>query len=129
MRDGLLLWHRACVGSPNTAPLTQADIERALSGSAAWQLRDHALEAAYGAATAAEALEFVAAIGRAAEAANHHPDVNWRYTKVFVRATTHSAGHRVTAKDIELAAVIDGLAQKAGLHVLPASPAGSPGHQ
>ncbi|MGV3662129.1 MAG: 4a-hydroxytetrahydrobiopterin dehydratase [Prosthecobacter sp.] len=49
-----------------------------------------------------DGIEFVKALGTAAEAMNHHPDmlVGWR--KVTVRLSTHSAGG-LTALDVELA--------------------------
>ena len=50
-----------------------------------------------------EALAFVLEIGRVAEAANHHPDIDIRYNTVHLSLSTHSAGHTVTAKDFALA--------------------------
>ena len=44
--------------------------------------------------TSAAALELIAAVGRIAEEQNHHPDVDWRYNRVFVRYTSHDAGER-----------------------------------
>ena len=45
----------------------------------------------------------------AADAADHHPDIDIRYTTVTMKLSTHSAGG-ITRKDLELAAAIDGLA-------------------
>jgi 4a-hydroxytetrahydrobiopterin dehydratase len=44
-----------------------------------------------------------------AEAANHHPDVDLRYSKVVCTLTTHSAGG-ITQKDLDLAGAIDRVA-------------------
>ncbi|MDL9981349.1 4a-hydroxytetrahydrobiopterin dehydratase [Microbacterium sp. ASV49] len=55
-----------------------------------------------------------AAIAALAEAANHHPDVDIRYSKVDVRLFTHSAGG-LTEKDAALAAQISQAARE--LHV------------
>ncbi|HXY27543.1 MAG TPA: 4a-hydroxytetrahydrobiopterin dehydratase [Acidimicrobiales bacterium] len=54
------------------------------------------------------ALEFVNAVGAAAEAANHHPDIDIRWNKVRLTLTTHDAGG-LTLLDLALAAAIDRL--------------------
>ena len=56
----------------------------------------------------AAALTFVNAVGAAAEAANHHPDIDIRWNKVHLVLSTHSAGG-LTVLDIALAAAIDRL--------------------
>jgi len=50
----------------------------------------------------ATGLELVDAIGALAEEANHHPDVDLRYTRVDVALTSHDAGG-LTARDVDLA--------------------------
>jgi 4a-hydroxytetrahydrobiopterin dehydratase len=62
----------------------------------------------------ATGLALVDRIGAAAEAANHHPDVDLRYTAVEVRLTSHDAGG-VTERDLDLARTISALAADAGL--------------
>jgi 4a-hydroxytetrahydrobiopterin dehydratase len=59
----------------------------------------------------AGALAFVDAVGELAEAADHHPDIDIRWNTVTLRLTTHSAGG-LTAKDLSLAAEIDGLLEE-----------------
>jgi 4a-hydroxytetrahydrobiopterin dehydratase len=56
----------------------------------------------------AAALIFVNAVGAAAEAANHHPDIDIRWNKVRLVLSTHSAGG-LTVLDLALAAAIDRL--------------------
>src|SRR5271154_5232631 len=56
-----------------------------------------------------EALALVLEIARLAEAANHHPDIDIRYRTVHLSLSTHSAGNKVTAKDIALAEKINDL--------------------
>lgn len=56
----------------------------------------------------AAALAFVNAVGAAAEAANHHPDIDIRWNKVHLVLATHSAGG-ITVLDVALAAAIDRL--------------------
>lgn len=57
-----------------------------------------------------EAIAFVVRAGFAAEKANHHPDLDIRYSKVRVVLSTHSEGG-VTEKDVELAGALETLAQ------------------
>ncbi len=56
----------------------------------------------------AAALTFVNAVGAAAEAANHHPDIDIRWNKVTLVLTTHSSGG-LTVLDLALASAIDSL--------------------
>jgi 4a-hydroxytetrahydrobiopterin dehydratase len=54
----------------------------------------------------AAALAFVNLVGAAAEAADHHPDIDIRWNKVTLRLTTHDSGG-LTVLDLALAAAID----------------------
>jgi 4a-hydroxytetrahydrobiopterin dehydratase len=57
----------------------------------------------------AAAVDFIVRIARAAEAADHHPDLRLtRYRRLDVALTTHSAGG-VTDRDRRLAARIESL--------------------
>lgn len=56
----------------------------------------------------AAALEFVNAVGEAAEAANHHPDIDIRWNTVRLALTTHDSGG-LTVLDLALAGAIDRL--------------------
>jgi 4a-hydroxytetrahydrobiopterin dehydratase len=56
----------------------------------------------------AAALEFVNAVGAAAEAANHHPDIDIRWNRVRLALTTHDSGG-LTLLDLALAGAIDRL--------------------
>jgi len=55
------------------------------------------------------AMEFVNKVARAAEKAQHHPDIDIRWNKVTLALSTHSEGG-LTQKDFDLAKKIDGLA-------------------
>ena len=55
-----------------------------------------------------DSVAFVVRLSYEAEAANHHPDLDIRWNRVLVRLSTHSEGG-ITAKDLDLAAVIEGL--------------------
>jgi 4a-hydroxytetrahydrobiopterin dehydratase len=56
----------------------------------------------------AAALDFVHAVGAAAEAANHHPDIDIRWNTVRLALSTHDSGG-LTLLDLALAAAIDRL--------------------
>jgi 4a-hydroxytetrahydrobiopterin dehydratase len=62
----------------------------------------------------ATGLALVNAIGAAAEAADHHPDLDLRYTWVDVRLSSHDV-RAVTGRDLRLAATISELAAAAGV--------------
>ena len=56
------------------------------------------------------AIALVNAVADAAEAANHHPDIEVRrYRRVTFTLTTHAAG-AITQRDLDLAGQIDALA-------------------
>lgn len=57
----------------------------------------------------AEALAYVNEVGRIAEQAGHHPDLEIRWNTVTLRLSTHSLGG-ITDADLDLARQIDALA-------------------
>lgn len=59
-------------------------------------------------------LELVAAIGAAAEKADHHPDLDLRFTYLDVTLSSHDVG-RVTGRDLRMAATVSELAEAAGV--------------
>lgn len=58
-----------------------------------------------------QAFAFMTEVALLAEARNHHPEWSNVYNKVSIVLTTHDAGG-VTARDMELAALIDQAAQR-----------------
>jgi 4a-hydroxytetrahydrobiopterin dehydratase len=79
-----------------------------------WRVLLRRLEATFRAGSFPAASALVAQIAEAAEAADHHPDVDLRYPdRVRVAVTTHDAGG-LTALDRELATTISELARAAG---------------
>ena len=67
-----------------------------------WQEVDNALVREFEFASFPQAIEFVDRLAKAAESANHHPDIDIRHRRVTVRWTTHSEDG-ITAKDREMA--------------------------
>jgi 4a-hydroxytetrahydrobiopterin dehydratase len=66
-----------------------------------WDEQDGALVRIFEFESFPAAIAFVDRVAKAAEAANHHPDIDIRYRKVTVRWTTHSAGG-ITENDREM---------------------------
>jgi 4a-hydroxytetrahydrobiopterin dehydratase len=67
-----------------------------------WQEVDGALEREFRFADFAEALAFVNRVGEAAEAANHHPDIEIHWNRVKLRWWTHVT-NEITERDREMA--------------------------
>lgn len=63
-------------------------------------------------------LDLVAAIGAAAQQANHHPDLDLRYGWVGVRLSSHDVGG-LSARDVDLARTISTLAAERGCVAQP----------
>jgi 4a-hydroxytetrahydrobiopterin dehydratase len=101
-------------------PLPPERIDEALTGMPGWRFSDGALVTVFKTPTAAAALELIAAVGHLAEEQNHHPDLDWRYNRVFIRYTSHDAGGQVTARDIAAAAGASDAAAAAGAVAEPA---------
>ena len=80
---------------------------------AGWTQAGNALTRTIARADFVEALALVLEIGKLAEAANHHPDIDIRYRTVHLSLSTHDAGHTVTAKDFALAQRINDLNEDA----------------
>ncbi len=78
-------------------------IRAALAELPDWRYRLGGLVSVYKAPSSAAALELVAAVGRLAEEQNHHPDLDWRYNRVFLRYCSHDAGDQVTPRDVAAA--------------------------
>ena len=89
--------------------LTAQDAASRLTTLPGWQIKEGELTRTFSFKDFLSALAFVNHVGEQAEKAGHHPDIDIRYNKVRLGLVTHDAGG-LTAKDFELAAVIDKLA-------------------
>jgi 4a-hydroxytetrahydrobiopterin dehydratase len=74
-----------------------------------WAIVDGALERTFEHPTFAEAIAFVNRVAKAADEANHHPDIAIHYRNVTLRYWTHTA-NAITESDIAEAARIGTLA-------------------
>ena len=88
--------------------LAPDDLKTQLESLPGWRLEGHALVRDVERADFAAGLALVVAVAEEAEAMNHHPDVDLRYTSVRFALWTHVAGG-VTQYDVELAHRIDAL--------------------
>jgi 4a-hydroxytetrahydrobiopterin dehydratase len=87
--------------------LDEAAVDAGLEGSP-WQREGNEIVRVVQLADFAAALAFVNEVGRFAERANHHPDIDIRWNTVTLRLSTHSEGG-ITESDLSLAAEIDAL--------------------
>jgi 4a-hydroxytetrahydrobiopterin dehydratase len=93
-----------------------------LEDLADWRFVLGAILADFRAGSFAAAAAFVSAVAAAADAADHHPDIDVRYPdRVRVALTTHAAS-RVTTRDVDLARTISTIAAQAGATSEPAAP-------
>ena len=89
------------------ATLPQDEIDSALAGDLSdWHQEGDAITREVQAPTFLEGITLVQRVAEAAEALDHHPDIDVRYTTLTFTLSTHSEGG-ITAKDRDLAASID----------------------
>lgn len=89
--------------------LTPATIRESLKTVPAWKKKGASIHRTFKFTDFPGALRYVNAVGRLAEKAWHHPDIDIRWNKVTLALTTHDAGG-LTDKDFSLAAQFDRLA-------------------
>ena len=95
------------------ATLTSEQVRAKLGGLQGWQLADKAITRTFKFTDFAEAIAYVVRLGFAAEAADHHPDIDIRYKRVTLAYSTHSEGG-LTEKDFAGAQTATRLAGPAG---------------
>ena len=86
--------------------LSDLEIQRALGTLPGWGRRGDTLVKTFTLRTFAEVITLFNRVAEEAERANHHPDIDIRYTKVVFTLSTHDAGG-ITQKDLDLASAID----------------------
>lgn len=91
--------------------LDQRQIHAALADHPHWESRDNALVRPVNAPDFMSGIRLVDEVAVVAEEANHHPDVDIRYTTVTFRLTTHSEGG-VTSNDVDMAGRIDEVVER-----------------
>jgi 4a-hydroxytetrahydrobiopterin dehydratase len=90
------------------ATMSDTEVKDALADLPNWELSGSEIVKEYKFADFAAAMAFVNQVAEAAEAANHHPDIDIRWNKITLTLATHSAGG-LTDKDFALAQAIESL--------------------
>lgn len=91
------------------ATLNDADIQTELATLDGWSQADKSIRKEFTFQDFPEAVLFVSALVPAAEAADHHPDIEIHYKRVVLTYSTHSEGG-LTARDFEGARAADDVA-------------------
>ena len=86
--------------------LSDIAIQRELGSLPGWSRRGDLLTRTYAFRNFVDAIAFVNRVADHAEAANHHPDIDIRYSRVTLSLSTHDAGG-ITQNDLDLAKSID----------------------
>lgn len=96
-----------------TERLSDIAIQRELGNLPGWSRRGDVITKTFQFRNFLAGINFVSAIAKLAENADHHPDIDIRYTKIVITLSTHSAGG-ITQKDLSLAKEIDNAQEKSG---------------
>lgn len=86
--------------------LSDIAIQRELGNLTGWSRRGDVLTRTYQFRNFLDSISFVNRVAELAEKANHHPDIDIRYSKVTLSLSSHDAGG-ITQKDIDLAKAVD----------------------
>ncbi len=100
-----------------TPALASEEVDAFLAGAGAWSRVQDRLVREFRFASFADAIRFMQAAAITINRLDHHPEWTNVYDRVSVRLTTHDAGDRITAKDLDLARLLDRTA--AGFTVRP----------
>lgn len=88
--------------------LTPEALKQFLTEHPQWKHEGGMIRRTYEAPSFLEGIEFVSRVAKAAEAADHHPDIDIRWRKVTLALVTHDAGG-LTWRDTKVAAEADTL--------------------
>jgi len=91
--------------------LSDIAIQRGLGNLPGWSRRGDVITKTYQFADFMKGIDFVVAVAKAADAADHHPDIDIRYTKITCSLSTHSEGG-ITEKDLAMAGAIEAIKGK-----------------
>lgn len=85
-------------------------MQAGIAGLEGWSHADDRLERTFEFGGFREAVSFLVRVAFEAEALDHHPEINNVYSTVRIGLTTHDAGNKVSAMDLELARRINHIA-------------------
>lgn len=98
--------------------LTDEEIERQLGDLPGWRRDGDTMRASFEAPDFLTGIAVVQEVAAAAEAMDHHPDIDVRWRTVTFALSTHSAGG-LTQLDVELAHQISQEASRRGARATP----------
>jgi len=87
------------------ALLTETQMRERLARLPGWERRGDEIRRTWSFADFESSMAFVNKVAALAQAADHHPDIDIRYSKVTLALSTHDAGG-LTARDFDLAEAI-----------------------
>jgi 4a-hydroxytetrahydrobiopterin dehydratase len=87
------------------ALLSETEIRDRLARLPGWERRGNEIRRTWTFADFESSMAFVNRVAALAQAADHHPDIDIRYSKVTLALSTHDAGG-LTARDFDLAEAI-----------------------
>jgi len=82
--------------------LSDSEVKTRLSRLSGWERQGNEIRRTFAFADFAGSMEFVNRVAGLAEAADHHPDIDIRYSKVTLALSSHDAGG-LTERDFDLA--------------------------
>ena len=91
--------------------LSDISIQRELGTLPGWSRKGDVITKTFQFRDFLTGIAFVSAVAKAADAADHHPDIDIRYTKIICTLSTHSAGG-ITQKDLDMARKIESAHEK-----------------
>jgi 4a-hydroxytetrahydrobiopterin dehydratase len=83
-------------------PLSDVEIAQRLADLPGWERDGKQIRRTFGFDDFNGSMAFVNRVAQLAEAADHHPDIDIRYSKVTLTLSTHDAGG-LTGRDFDLA--------------------------
>jgi 4a-hydroxytetrahydrobiopterin dehydratase len=83
-------------------PLSDNEIAARLQGLPGWERRESSIQRTFSFDDFKGSMAFANRVAELAEAADHHPDIDIRYSKVTLTLSTHDAGG-LTERDFALA--------------------------
>ena len=94
--------------------LSESEIREAIQELSGWVDQDGRLTKTFTHSSFPEAIVFVNAVAHIAELANHHPDIDVRYSNITLSLVTHDEGG-ITPRDVAVARQVEAIRRKAGV--------------
>ena len=91
------------------AALSESEINSELQKVPGWSFEDGQITRTFSFDTFLGGIDFVGKVAQAAESADHHPDIDIRYSNIKVSVSSHDVGG-ISGRDFKLASVVSDLA-------------------